>query len=147
MPRHSRYLRHRRYIRHDRHDPFQRVTAAGAVQYSNDGSTSWGAAIAAADLKVATAVDYYVRLNPASTLPADNGSYKYNFQLIGTADGNGGMTAGIGGLSLTWQGNLAHITGQVPADQVGKKITIAGTVKDVAGNTFSGTSLVGTWTA
>lgn len=149
MPRYVHYKQHRFHhpARHDRHIPLVRVTAVGAAQVSADGATGWAAAIPAASLKVATDVDYYVRINPTGIVPADVGSYKYAFRLVGEADSDGGMTAGIGGLGLTWAGNLAHITGQVPTDQVGKKVTIIGTVTDAAGYKTDATSLVGTWTA
>lgn len=39
-------------------------------------------AIAAADLRVGVQVDYFVRVNPANVVPADNGIYQYSFELI-----------------------------------------------------------------
>ena len=56
-------------------------------------------------------------------------------------------TTGVGGLTLTWQGNLARIQGTVPADHVGKKVTVRATVKDMGANVVAGTNLAGTWTA
>lgn len=149
MPRHVHYKRHRYHhpARYDRHVSLVRVSTVGAQEVSADGSTGWAAAIPAASLKVDTAVDYYVRINPTEINPADTGAYKYSFALVGELDSNGGNTAGIGGIQLTWQGNLAHITGKVPADQVGKKITIVGFVTDSAGVQNEATHLVGTWTA
>lgn len=149
MPRHVNYPRHRprHGLRYDRHEPVQRATSAGAQQYSANGSTGWAAAIPGTALKVNTDVDYYIRINPTTVLPADNGSYKYTFRLVGSADGDGGQTAGIGGLNFSWVGNLAHLTGKVPADQVGKIFTIQATVTDLSGNAVSATPLSATWVA
>lgn len=147
MPRHSRHMRHRRYIRHDRHDPFLRVSSAGAMQFSLDGSTSWASTIPGTSLKVNTDVDYYIRIDPATIDPADDGSYRYQFALVGSADGDGGNTAGIGGLNITWSGNLAHITGKVPADQVGKIFSVTGSVTDKTSNSVSATPIAATWVA
>lgn len=149
MPRHVNHVRHRprHGLRYDRHDPVQRVTAAGAQQYSANGSTGWAGTIPGSALKVNTPVDYYIRINPTTVLPADNGSYKYNFRLVGSADGDGGQTAGIGGLNLTWVGNLAHLTGKVPANQVGKIFGINTTVTDLSGNVVTATPISATWVA
>ena len=153
MPRYVNYKRHRvrHGLRHDRHVSALRLASVGAMQYSAEGGANpaWAADIGAADLKVATLVDYYVRLNPAEVLPEDDGLYHYNFELIADPTGvtpGQPNTNGIGGLTLAWSNNAAHIKGQVPADQVGKNITIRATVKDMGGNVVSGTDLVGTWT-
>ena len=151
MPRYVQYKRHRvrHGLKHDRHVPAQKVTTVGSLQYADSGAEPlvWASAIGAADLRVGVQVDYFVRVNPTNVVPADNGTYQYNFELIPDPTGVGSPnTAGIGGLTLTWQGNLARIQGKVPADQVGKKITISASVKDMSAKIVSGTNLVGTWT-
>lgn len=152
MPRYLQYKRHRvrHGLKHDRHMPTQKVTTVGALQYADSGATPlvWASAIGAADLRVGVQVDYFVRVNPANVVPADNGTYQYSFELIPDPTGVGSPnTAGIAGLTLTRQGNLARIQGTVPADQVGKKVTIRATVKDMGAKIVAGTNLVGTWTA
>ena len=153
MPRYIKHKRHRvrHGLRHDRHVFVGRVATVGALQYSADGGTTpaWASAIGAIDLKVNTQVDYFVRLDPSQVLPADTGLYQYNFRLLpdpaGATPGQPN-TNGIGGLTLTWAGNYARVQGKVPADQVGKKITIEATVKDMGAKIVAGTKLVGTWT-
>lgn len=108
----------------------------------------WASAIGAADLRVGVQVDYFVRVDPENVVPSDDGTYQYSFELIPDPTGVGSPnTTGIGGLTLTWQGNLARIQGAVPADQVDKKVTIRASVKDMGANVVSGADLVGTWTA
>lgn len=152
MPRYVQYKRHRvrHGLKHDRHVPAQKVVTVGALQYADSGATPfvWASAIGAADLQVDVNVDYFVQVNPENVVPADDGTYQYSFELIPDPTGVGSPnTAGIGGLTLSWQGNLARIQGTVPADQVDKKVTIRATVKDMGANVVSGTALVGTWTA
>lgn len=153
MPRYVTHKRHRvrHGLRHDRHEPTQHLTSVGVLQYSADGGSTpaWAAQIGAADLKVNTPVDFYVRVKPDEVLPTDDGLYQYSFKLVPDPTGEvAGQpnTTGVGGLTLTWQGNYAHIQGKVPADQVGKKITISASVKDMSAKVISGTNLVGTWT-
>lgn len=153
MPRYVTHKRHRvrHGLRHDRHVPAQHISSVGVLQYSADGGSnpSWADQIGEADLKADTQVDYYVQLKPAEVLPADEGLYQYNFMLVpdptGEVPGQPNST-GIGGLTLTWKGNLARIQGKVPADQVGKKVTISASVKDMSAKIVFGTNLVGTWT-
>lgn len=124
------------------------LTAVGDLQISVNSGTSYVKTIPAASLKVAKDVDWLVRVEPSSINPADDGTYEYDFLLVGEADGDGGNTAGIGGLSIQNTGpNEANITGQVPADQAGKKVTIQCVVKDKHGNSESAKPIVGTWTA
>lgn len=145
MPRHMRHNRHRQYIRHDRHDPVLRIEEVGAMQYSKSGEGTWEDAIPGESLKAGEPVNYYIQISNEGVVPPDNGTYKYSFELIGTADGDGGNTAGIGGLNIQWAMNIAHITGQVPADQVGKIFEIAGYVTDLTGNTVEATPIAATW--
>lgn len=152
MPRYVQYKRHRvrHGLKHDRHVPAQKVTTVGSLQYGASGASpiTWESAISSADLHVDTEVDYFVQVDPANVVPSDNGTYQYSFELIPDPTGVGSPnTAGIAGLTLTWQGNLARIQGTVPADQVGKTVTIRATVTDMGANVVAGTNLVGTWTA
>lgn len=101
-------------------------------------------------LKAGTAVDFYVRTDPASVVEPDDGSYEYRFNLIGQPDGDGGNTAGVGGLTIVndqTDENKAHITGAVPADQVGKTFSVNCTVLDTFGAQIDGTALSKVWTA
>ena len=152
MPRYIKYKRNRvrHGLKHDRYMATRKVTTVGALQYADSGATPlvWASAIGAADLRVGVPVDYFVQVDPANVVPADNSTYQYRFELIPDPTGVGSPnTAGIAGLTLTWQGNLARIQGTVPADQVGKKVTIRATVTDMGANVVAGTNLVGTWTA
>lgn len=111
------------------------LTSVGTVQLSVDGTT-WAASFDAVPLVASSAVDFYVRVDPASLEDADDGSYEYDFLMTGAA----------GGLSLvnTAQ-NMAHITGTTPADQAGKTLTINCTVIDKAGTSLDATPLSGDW--
>lgn len=141
MPRHVRHLRHRRYIRHDRHDPFAQVEEVGQIQFSADG-VDWVDSIPAGTMKVDTDLDFYVRVNPETLSPDDDGSYEYDFAMA---------TVGSGGLSLVNGSgdarNTAHITGSTPADQVGITFQVNGLVKDIKGNSIAGTNLTQDWVA
>jgi hypothetical protein len=122
------------------------VTSGGSVKFSAKANGSApAAAIPAASLVAGSTVDYFAVIDGVT--PADDGYYQYGFELVGEADGDGGHTAGIGGLSISWAGHVAHITGSVPADQVGKEVTIKASVMDGIGNVKEATALVGTWTA
>ncbi|EAB4417301.1 hypothetical protein D7B12_17885 [Salmonella enterica] len=128
--------------------PPAKITAAGQVQYSKDAAT-WTDTITDV-LKVATPVDFFIRVNPSSLVAPDDGTYQYNFLMTGQPDGSGGNTAGIGGLSLINDATTpdkAHITGQVPADQVGKLFSVNVTVKDAYGTAVTGKALSKAWTA
>lgn len=136
-----RYLRHRnkiRHMRHDRHDKLATIKTVGGLQFSTNGTT-WVDAIPAGTMKVATALNFYVRAKPTTVLEADTGLYQYNFKMA---------TAGSGGLSLiNGKGNVAHITGQTPSDQVGQTFSVNVTVIDKKGNKVSGTALTQVWVA
>lgn len=137
-----RYIRHRRYIRHKRHDrhvPLATIKTVGKLQYSADGSTGWQDSIPSGTMKVATDLSFYVRLDPDSIDEPDNGTYTYEFAMA---------SVGAGGMSLINTGvNLAHISGQTPADQVGKTFQVNGGVKDARGTFVAGTSLTQVWVA
>lgn len=152
MPRYIQHKRHRvrHGLKHDRHVQTQKVTTVGSLQYGANGGSSivWESSIGSADLHVDTDVSYFVRVDPSNVVPEDDGTYQYSFELVPDPAGEGAPNvAGVGGLTLTWQGNLSLVQGKVPADQVGKKITIRATVKDMGAKIVAGTNLVGTWTA
>lgn len=134
-----RYLRHRRYMRHtryDRHVQLTTIKSVGALQYSSNGTT-WLDSIPAGTMKVNTQVDFYVRAK--SVLPEDDGSYQYDFLM---------QEVGSGGLSLiNGVGNIAHVSGKTPSDQVGLLFSVNVTVIDVKGNSVNGTALTQNWIA
>lgn len=127
-----------------------KVTAAGAVQYSNDGTTGWASTIAAADLKANTDVEYFVRVNPTGTAAADDGTYDYQFKLVASSAGDTGGSA-IGGLTIindaTTQ-NLAKVSGKVlqSAGDNSYEISIEGKIVDSHGTSVDAAVLKGTWT-
>jgi hypothetical protein len=126
-----------------------KLTAVGKVEFSHDGNT-WADTIADGILKVDTDTSFFVRVDPASVLAADDGSYEYDFKLTGTADGDKGDTAGIGGMKIINDAkvkNKAQVTGKTPADQEGKIFTVDAKVKDTYGTSKDATKLSKAWAA
>lgn len=138
MPRYLRHRKHLRHKRYDRHDKLATIKTVGGLQFSTDGTT-WVDAIPAGTMKVATPVSFFIRAKPSTVVEADTGLYQYNFLMA---------TEGAGGLSLVNTArNQAKITGQTPADQVGKTFSVNVTVIDKKGNKVSGTPLTQAWIA
>lgn len=114
---------------------FLKVTAAGTIKYSANGTSGWTATLPT--LTAGQPVDLYFKVDAPT--PADNGDYLYSYVMVAdttNGTGPGHMSDGIGGLKLTWAKGIAHVTGAVPADQVGLKFGIKGKVTDWFGTSF-----------
>ena len=125
-----------------------KLTGVGELQYSKDG-VKWLDAIPTDALKTGQKADFYIRVNPASITESDDGSYSYDFEMVGDTSGGHAAQTGIGGIAVDTSEYPAvgHFTS---ADDILDgfktfKFTVKVIVTDAYGTKVESTPIVGTW--